>query len=654
MKKVTLHVFGLVALACQLAYSATAHAQSSDALRDAAQRAISTNPEVTARFNALRAAIEEVDVARGSYLPRVDMSAEVGRTSDRITSNTPNNQSQVRTGIALSATQLLWDGLGTRNQVDRLDHARLTRYFEFLDASEQTALDAARAYIDVARARQLVKLSEDNYVQHRQVFEQIQARVKAGVGRGVDLEQAGARVALADSNLSTESANLHDITERYRRIVGAPPSAAAPLSRVLDNGLPKAPTVLIETAVRRNVSIAAAIENLRAAQAQSREREGLFHPRVEARARSGFGNNFDGVPNQKRDTSASLVMNWNLFNGGSDIARVRQATALLNQAADARDKSCRDARQTAAIAFNDVNRLIEQMGALERNTSASEKARDAYRQQFEIGQRSLLDVLNAENELYSAKRAMVSAEHDLLIAKARTHASMSGLVGALGLARAGNEEVPDAANWQAGEDVASRCPLGATELALTPRSELDARARAQIATSSTSPALSTQALASVLSSGAGGVNSTAKANAAGNAEASGVLVPLPSAMSSLPNAPARKDPPPSSPVSQRLIDWANAWTNKDVTSYLAFYDATFKPANVGRTKWFDNRKRLVTREGPIELHISNVQRRTLSPNLVETTFDQVYTSTNFKDQTQKVLQWKRKGNEWYIVKESNR
>jgi adhesin transport system outer membrane protein len=125
-------------------------------------------------------------------------------------------------------------------------------------------------------------------------------------------------------------------------------------------------------------------------------------------------------------------------------------------------------------------------------------------------------------------------------------------------------------------------------------------------------------------------------------------------MSSLPNAPARKDPPPSSPVSQRLIDWANAWTNKDVTSYLAFYDATFKPANVGRTKWFDNRKRLVTREGPIELHISNVQRRTLSPNLVETTFDQVYTSTNFKDQTQKVLQWKRKGNEWYIVKESNR
>jgi adhesin transport system outer membrane protein len=459
-------------------------------------------------------------------------------------------------------------------------------------------------------------------------------------------------VALAESNLSTESANLHDITERYRRVVGAPPPAAAALSRVLDNNLPKGPAVVIETAVRRNVGIAAAIENLRAAQAQSREREGLFHPRVEARVRSGVGNNFDGVQDQKRDTSASLVMNWNLFNGGSDVARVRQATALLNQAADARDKSCRDTRQTAAIAFNDIGRLQEQLGSLERNVNASEKARDAYKQQFEIGQRSLLDVLNAENELYSAKRALVSAEHDLAISKARTHAALSGLVGALGLARAGSEEVPDAANWQAGEDVASRCPLGPTELALTPRSELDARARAQIANSgpagANSPALSAAALASVLP---GSTNAAARLAQSGESAA---MVPLPSATSNLGATPARKDPPVSSPVSQRLIDWANAWSNKDVTTYLGFYDPSFKPANVGRTKWFDNRKRLVTREGAIELRISNVQRRTLSPNLVETTFDQVYTSPNFKDQTQKVLQWKRTGNEWYIVKESNR
>ncbi|MEY2688770.1 MAG: hypothetical protein RL375_2968, partial [Pseudomonadota bacterium] len=248
-------------------------------------------------------------------------------------------------------------------------------------------------------------------------------------------------------------------------------------------------------------------------------------------------------------------------------------------------------------------------------------------------------------------RALVAAEHDLAIAKARTHASMSALIGVLGLARAGNEEVPDAANWQAGEDVASRCPLGPTELALTPRSELDARARAQLI-SANSPALNPATLAAVLP-GSAATNPNA-GRLAGPADGGNVPAVLPSATSSLPSTPARKDPPTTSPVSQRLIDWANAWSNKDVTTYLSFYDPSFKPGSVPRAKWFDNRKRLVTREGPIELRISNVQRRTLSPNLVETTFDQTYTSTNFKDKTQKVLTWKRSGPEWYIVKESNR
>ena len=78
------------------------------------------------------------------------------------------------------------------------------------------------------RFRRLVQLAEDNYVQHRYAFVQIQSRFKAGVGRGVDLEQAGARVALAESNLSTEVANLHDVAARYQRIVGeAPPAKLA-------------------------------------------------------------------------------------------------------------------------------------------------------------------------------------------------------------------------------------------------------------------------------------------------------------------------------------------------------------------------------------------------------------------------------------------
>lgn len=624
MKQSSKHLVGLIALACQLAM-----AQPADPLRDAAQRAITTNPEVTARLNAFRAASDEVDVARGAYFPRVDLSAEASRTRDRITTRAPENQSLTSTGVALSATQLLWDGLSTQNQVDRLGHARLVRYFEFIDVSEQTALESVRAYVDVARVRRLAKLAEDNYVQHKQVAEQIQSRFKAGVGRGVDVEQANARLALAESNLATEAANLHDVTERYRRIVGSPPPADLPLAANLDRGLPGAQTAALEMVAKRNATVAAAVENFRSAQSQSRERDGAFHPRVEAKVRAGAGSNLDGVADQKRDTSAGLYLNWNLFNGGADRARVRQSANLLNQMADARDKACRDARQTAAIAFNDVRKLGEQLVYLERHVGSAEKARDAYRQQFDIGQRSLLDVLNAENEVYSARRAEVIARHDLLVAKARSHASASSLVAALGLTRAGSAEddISEGRYWQAGDDAATRCPLSATDIALTPKGELDERARQQL----------------------GALPAAAPAPAAPAVSAQTMVAPVAAA----PVTP-RADPPLSTPVSQRLLDWAAAWSTKDVTRYISFYDPAFKPAGTTRARWFANRTKLLKKDGPIELKISNVQRRTLSPTTVETRFDQYYASKDFKDRTAKTLTWKRVGTEWYIIKESNR
>jgi adhesin transport system outer membrane protein len=179
-----------------------------------------------------------------------------------------------------------------------------------------------------------------------------------------------------------------------------------------------------------------------------------------------------------------------LYNGGSDQARVRQAVDTVNQAADVRDKTCRDTRQQAAIAFNDTRKYAETLDALDRNVLAIEKARDAYRQQFDIGQRSLLDLLNAENELFTARRAYANAEQDLLIAQARTLAWSHRLTSQLGLTRmdAGELEVKD---FAAGEDVPSRCPALAYEpVGPAPRGELDQRAAQLIQAAPALPAAS--------------------------------------------------------------------------------------------------------------------------------------------------------------------
>jgi adhesin transport system outer membrane protein len=454
----------------------TTAAQPVDSLRSTVEKAVQTHPDVTARLNAWRAASEAVDVARAGYFPRVDLTASAGRDTQRIDTRSPQQESLSRSGMGLSLTQLLWDGLGTRRDVERLSHERLARYFELLDATEQAALEAARAYHDVQRYRRLVELAEDNYVQHKYASLQIQSRVRAGVSRGVDLEQANARLALAESNLSTEIANLHDVTARYQRVVGDVPPAALPSATPLTQGVPTRAEEAMETAIRRNPAISASIEALRAARGAVARSQSAYQPRLEARVRSATGHDLDGVRDQQRSSTGEIVLSWNLYNGGADQARVRQQVHLVNQAVDQRDRACRDTRQLTAIAYNDTRKLVEQLQLLDRNALSIEKARDAYRQQFDIGQRSLLDLLNAENELYTAKRAYANAEYDLLIAHARTQAAMNQLTAQLGISR---QEAPEeAANWAAGEDAPTRCPVVTSAATTTDRALLDERAKA--------------------------------------------------------------------------------------------------------------------------------------------------------------------------------
>jgi outer membrane protein, adhesin transport system len=172
------------------------------------------------------------------------------------------------------------------------------------------------------------------------------------------------------------------------------------------------------------------------------------------------------------------VLNWSLYDGGANQARIRQAARLVDQAADLRDKTCRDVRQAAGIAYNDTRKLQDLIAALDRNVLSIEKARDAYRQQFDIGQRSLLDLLNAENELYTARRAYANASYDLEVARLRSLATMQRLTTQLGLARIdAGSDAAEATQWDAGADVPGRCPAVFVEVAQTPRADLDARAQ---------------------------------------------------------------------------------------------------------------------------------------------------------------------------------
>ncbi|WP_374243250.1 TolC family outer membrane protein [Zoogloea sp.] len=589
---------------------APAHA-APGTMRDAIERAILRNPEVLARLHDYQAADAERDVVRGGYFPRVDLQGYTGRERRETPTSGPDSYS--RPGYQLQLRQLVFDGFATRNDVKRLGFARATRYFELLGTTDDTAYEAARAYLDVLRYRELASLAQENWAIHKETVDQIERRVKAGVGRRVDLEQAFGRLALAQSNWLTESSNLHDVSQRFQRLVGEAPADTLEKPPVFTDKLPTEKDVLRQ-AIADNPGFKAAVANIRASRANIDVQRANYSPTVEFRASTGMDKNLLGVSGETNTSAVQVLMNWNLFKGGADEARVRRSHEQLYNATDLRDKACRDIRQQTAIAWNDVKKLKEQLIYLEQHQLSTEKARDAYRQQFDIGQRSLLDVLNTENELFEAKRASARARFDLTQAELRVLTQTHTILPSVQLAPVARSGPEEASATEPGEDETLLC-------------------------STVLPVVAPLDTAGAMK---------------GRTPPAAVPLPVAEAVAASATGTASATPAANPAIEPLVRSWAAAWSAKDVARYKSFYSTAFKPDLGTPSNWLAVREKRVTKPGTIAVEVDQLTVRSLSPTSAEASFIQHYRSKGFNDAMKKTLQYQLENGQWKIVRESNR
>ena len=604
-------------------------------LKESAQQAVLTNPEVLAKWHAFQSAKGERDVAFGGFLPHVDAQVGVGRElhNEPLLQNTDyNTKSQ-----SLTLNQMLYDGFATSNDVARLDHSLLSRLYELYDATESTVLDVVHAHLDVLRYRKLVALAEDNYVQHRAVYDQIKEKAKVGVGRRVDLEQAAGRLALAEANLLTDTSNLHDVSARFQRLVGDRPAKEMDEPASLDKGMPPDIASALKISSKTHPALLAAIETIRATEREAKGRQSAYQPRLDLRLLAQHGYNINselgGVTNGiTNDKSANLVLSWNLFNGLSDRSKVKQLAEQINVTRDLRDKVCRDLRQNLEIAYNDSHRITEMMEYLDQHQLSTEKARDAYRMQFDIGQRTLLDLLDTENELFQAKRSYVEAEYDQQLANARIQAGTGNLFKALGLSRPDAGSLPNFGDSN-DESEATHCPNEAPLTYVADKAELNKRAAELMKESVPQP--ENKVISTTVSKDAAPVaNSVAPAAVAATKPAT---------------------PDPKLLLADALTAWKTAWTTRNVPAYLNSYVPSYQPnRKTSHKKWVDMRTARISGEMKISLELANINVVVKDATHASTSFHQSYRgdiSTVYHDEVEKTLEWKNVGGRWLIVAE---
>ena len=432
-KKIRFYPAFIVAIIGMTAAHAQTEPQAAAAnvsgLKEAITQGVMISPRVNADWYNFAAKGYAEQSARGSYYPSVDLASRIGR-EDRDTPLIDLGDFGYD-ATQFSITQMLFDGFATRDEVARLGYDKLSQYYNFKRASEEVALEVAVTYLDTVKYQRLVDFARANLQVHRSIHAQIAERAEGGVSQGVDLDQAVARVGLAETNLVIEVANLNDVLNRFQRLVGAYPGANLAVPTVPEGEIPELRGAALEIAYQRSPVINSAIENLRAAQEALNLTNAPMMPRFDLRYRNEVAHDTDSIDGRFSTEAVELVMTYNLYRGGADSARKREYYNLYNAAIEERKQACLNVRQEISNNFNELAALREQVVLTEVSRKAQNATRKAYRDQFDRGRRSLLDLLDSQNEYFDAERSNINAIVDEVASQARTLANMGLLLASL-------------------------------------------------------------------------------------------------------------------------------------------------------------------------------------------------------------------------------
>ncbi len=429
-----------------------------DTLHETIAHTIETNPEILISLSRLRAGEESVAIEQSSYLPRLGVSGRAGwqRKNSRVRSG--NGKTTDRLGEAtVSIQQMLFDGFRTSNRVEGARQDVRSRALMMEARAGAVALKVAEVYLKVIRSGQQVELARENLAVHDEIFDQIHQRADSGLARASDLEQIRSRRARASANLVTAINVLSNSRSEYYSIVNRKPGNLV-MPDVNKSLLPATLDEAMAMAGKENPSILAASYDIKTYAAQADATKSNFLPRLDLEIGQTWSHLHSDIPSSdgRTDTlSAMINFSYNLYNGGADKARKREANWKVEEAKASRELNYRNITRDLRLAWDAYIYLDGQVQYLTEHITASREVARAYQQQFRLGKRSLLDLLDTENEMFQSQRDFINTVHEEIFSRYRILHSTGQLLDSM------NVELPASVQAEAG--LGSYLPWGALD-----------------------------------------------------------------------------------------------------------------------------------------------------------------------------------------------
>ena len=402
------------------------HAMS---LYEAIRIAVASNPEIGEAISNREAIEFELQQGRGLYRPRIDLEAKIGG-ENRWRQNGTNAGWLNRREATGIVRQLLFDGFETQSEIERQAARVDGASYRVMERAEFIALSVAREYIDIIRLRKVVGILQTNERYHDDLVGKISEGTKQGSISVADRQQARERLFAAKARVTEAREQLANAETRFQRVVGRTIGRTA-VPKGLYGALPKTLDLAIGYARDNHPSISFAKADIDAAAALIRKAESAYAPKISLEGRARAGDNLDGVPGQDNDVQGNVLVEWNLYNGGITEANRQEQVRRTDEARMALHRITREVEEGVRLSWDRRRLQSKRLYDLDRQLKTQDEVLKFYTDQFEIGQRSLLDLLDAQNSRVSAQAAVATGRSAVQFADYRILASINRLLATL-------------------------------------------------------------------------------------------------------------------------------------------------------------------------------------------------------------------------------
>ena len=382
-----------------------------------------TNPKVIQKKKEYNSVYETLKISQGDlFLPSIDLSAGIGKV--KTTYDKPNSSDAEYTNksITLSATENLFNGFGTVNDVDAKKAALASSAFSYLQVVNEESLKVSKVYLDLIRHKELLAVELDNYKKHRKILAAVQARSRAGVGVVGDLQEISAKTNLAYANYIAESKNLKASQISMNKVLGKPLDINSLAIPQVGDNLNYTYSQAIRFALTHNPSIFVQKYNVIQARYNQQRDAKEFLPKIDLTI---AGKHVDGrddsldVDTKYDQVSGGINLNWNLFRGFKDTHQKKKNISLIQVEQEKYNSVKRDLIEETELAWTTYKMQDREYKYLKNYVKNAKAKLITNTKLFQIGKKSLFEFLSSQTDYNSAKEKLINTKYDLIFAKLR-------------------------------------------------------------------------------------------------------------------------------------------------------------------------------------------------------------------------------------------